>query len=75
MILLCDEEGTLGQALAELAVLEDSISAEDQARFGNLIGAHQEEMRQVIRRQIEEFTKQRRYITSISNLACGAKTG
>jgi len=65
VILLCDEEGTLGQALAELSVLEDSISAEDQARFGNLIGAHQEKMRQVVRKQIEELTKKRRYITPL----------
>ncbi len=67
VILLCDEEGILGQALAELAVLEDSISAEDRARFGNLIGAHQEKMRQVVRSQIEELTKQRRYITALKD--------
>jgi len=67
VILLCDEEGILGQALAELAVLEDSISAEDRARFGNLIGAHQEKMHQVVHSQIEELTKQRRYITTLKN--------
>ena len=67
VILLCDEEGILGQALAELAVLEDSISAEDRARFGNLIGAHQEKMHQVVLNQIEELTKQRRYITAFKD--------
>ena len=67
VILLCDEEGILGQALAELAVLEDSISAEDRARFGNLIGAHQEKMHQVVRSQIEDLTKQRRYITALKD--------
>lgn len=66
VVLLCDEDGILGQALAELSVLEDSISAEDQARFGNLIGAHQEKMRQVVYRQIEELTRKRRYITSLN---------
>jgi hypothetical protein len=65
VILLCDEEGILGQALAELAVLEDNISEEDRARFGNLIGAHQEKMRQVVQNQVEELIKQRRYITAL----------
>lgn len=64
VVLLCDEEGVLGQALAELAVLEEFIS-EDRARFGNLIGAHQEKMRQVVQIQIEELIKQRRYITAL----------
>ena len=67
VILLCDEEGILGQALAELAVLEDSISEEDRARFGNLIGAHKEKMLQVIRSQIEDMTKQRRYVTALKD--------
>ena len=67
VVLLCDEEGILGQALAELAVLEDSISAEDRARFGNLIGAHKEKMHQVVRSQIGELTKQRRYITALKD--------
>ena len=67
VILLCDEEGILGQALAELAVLGDSISAEDRARFGNLIGAHQEKMYQVVQSQIEEQTKQRRYISALKD--------
>lgn len=65
VVLLCDSEGILGQALAELTVLEDSINAEDQARFGNLIGAHQEKMRQVVHSQIEELIKQRKYITPL----------
>jgi len=67
VILLCDEKGILGQALAELSVLEDSISAEDRARFGNLIGAHQEKMHHVVRSQIEELAKQRRYITALND--------
>ena len=63
IVLLCDENGTLGQALAEFAVLEESISEEDRVKFGNLIGAHQEKLRRVIREQIESMLKQRRYIT------------
>lgn len=67
IVLLCDEEGILGQALAELSVLEDSITEEDRARFGNLIGAHQEKMYQIIRNQVESMIKQRRYIVSLKD--------
>ena len=63
IVLLCDENGTLGQALAEFAVLEESISEEDRVKFGNLIGAHQEKLRRVIQEQIESMLKQRSYIT------------
>jgi len=65
VVLLCDEEGQLGQALAELAVLEESVSDEDRVRFGNLIAAHKEKMRQVIRAQIESMVKQRRHATGL----------
>jgi hypothetical protein len=66
-VLLCDEEGALGAALAELAVLEDSVSEEDRARFGNLIPVHCEKLRQVVRSQIDTMIKQRRYITSLKD--------
>jgi hypothetical protein len=65
VVLLCDEEGALGQALAEYAVLEESLSEEDRVRFGNLIGAHKEKIQQVIRGQIERMIKDRRYITGL----------
>lgn len=65
IVLLCDENGTLGQALAEFAVLEESLSEEDRVRFGNLIGAHKEKLHKVIREQVESLVKQRRYITGL----------
>ena len=65
VVLLCDETGALGQALAEYAVLEESISEEDRVRFGNLIGAHKEKLHQVIREKIETMVKQRRYATGL----------
>lgn len=67
VVLLCDETGALGQALAEYAVLEESISEEDRVRFGNLIGAHKEKLLQVIREQIETMAKQRRYATGLKD--------
>jgi hypothetical protein len=65
VVLLCDEKGDLGQALAEVAVLEESVSEEDRVRFGNLIAAHREKMRQVIRDQVEGMIRQRRYATGL----------
>jgi hypothetical protein len=65
IVLLCDEDGTLGQALAELAVLEESVGAEDRVRYGNLIAAHQDKMRQVARSRVESMIKERRYITAL----------
>jgi hypothetical protein len=63
---LSDENGTLGQALAEFAVLEESISEADRVRFGNLIGAHKEKLRNMIRDQIESMIKERRYVTGLN---------
>ncbi len=65
VVLLCDETGALGQALAEYAVLEESITEEDRVRFGSLIGAHKEKLRRVIRELIESMIKQRRYATGL----------
>ncbi|NCD34548.1 MAG: hypothetical protein EOL87_14180 [Spartobacteria bacterium] len=64
VILLHDEDGGLGQALAELAVLEDSLSAADRSKYGNLIGAHQEKMLKNVRIRIESMIKQRLYISA-----------
>jgi hypothetical protein len=64
-VLLCDEAGDLGQALAELAVLEESVSEEDRVRFGNLIPAHTEKLRRVVHSQVDAMIKQRLYVTSL----------
>ena len=65
VVLLCDETGALGQALAEYAVLEESMSEEDRVRFGNLIGAHKEKLHRVIREQVEAMVRRRRYATGL----------
>ena len=65
VILLCDEEGSLGQALAELSILEESITESDRVRFGNLIGAHKEKQLQTVQSQIDDMLRQRRYITGL----------
>ena len=63
VVLLCDEQGDMGQALAEVAVLEEAVSDEDRVRFGNLIPAHKQKVRQTVRDQVEGMLKQRRYVT------------
>jgi len=64
VILLHDEEGKLGQLLAEYSILEEHISPEDSVKFGNLIGAHKEKTYKLIQNQIEGMIKKRHYITS-----------
>jgi hypothetical protein len=66
-VLLHDETGTLGQSLAELAVLEESVGQEDRLRFGNLIPAHTEKLRQTVRSQIDDMIKQRRYVIALKD--------
>ena len=61
--LLQDEDGSLGSAMAELAVLEESLTEEDRLRFGNLIPAHIEKQRQLVRSQIDGMIKHRNYVT------------
>lgn len=65
VVLLEDEDGILGQSLAEYAVLDESVKEEDRVRYGNLIGAHKEKLRQNIREQIERLIKQRNYVTGL----------
>jgi hypothetical protein len=65
VVLLCDEMGLLGQALAEYSVLEESINEEERVKFGNLVGAHKEKLRQTIRDQVENMLKQKRYVTGL----------
>jgi len=63
VVLLSDEDNALGQALAELAVLEESVSEKDRLLFGNLIPAHIEKQLELVRNRIEAMIKQRRYVT------------
>ena len=65
VVLLCDEEGTLGQTLAELSVMEEAITDSDMVRFGSLIGAHKEKLLQSVQTQIDEMIRQRRYATGL----------
>ncbi len=65
--LMCDEEGSLGRALAELALLRDGISEVERAQFGNLVAAHQEKAQKTIRNQIESMLKEQRFITSFGD--------
>ena len=62
-VLLSDEDGALGQALGELAVLEESVSEKDRLLFGNLIPAHVEKQVAFVRSRVEAMIKQRRYVT------------
>lgn len=63
VVVLCDAKGELGQALAEVAVLDESVSPDDHVRFGKLIASHTEKMRHIIRDQVASMIRQRHYAT------------
>ena len=67
IVLIYDDEGKLGQSLAELSILEDSLSTQDAAKFGNLVLAHKQKMRDNINSYVAEMVKQRRYITAFKD--------
>jgi len=65
IVLLHDEEGTLGQALTELVILSESLTDEDRVRFGNLIPAHTEKQKALVRTQVDAMIKRRNYVTGL----------
>lgn len=67
IVMLYDEDGKLGQSLAELSILEESIPSQDVAKFGNLISAHKQKMRSDIKSRIEEMIKQRLFVTAFKD--------
>lgn len=67
IVILYDNDGKLGQSLAELSIMEESISAQEVAKFGNLISAHKEKMRSDIKSHIEEMIKQRKIVTTFKD--------
>lgn len=64
LIFLHDDEGVLGQCLAEHEVLSE-ISESDKAKFGNLVNAHKEKNIKVIQEQIKKMILDRNYVTGI----------
>jgi hypothetical protein len=64
VVMLSDEDGKLGQSLAELSIIAESLSAQDIAKFGNLVQAHKQKMHDDIKSRIEEMIKCRRYVTA-----------
>ena len=67
VVLLFDEDGALGQALAEMAILEEGVTNDDRVRFGSLIAAHQEKLQQIILANVETKLKERRYVTGFTD--------
>jgi hypothetical protein len=65
VVLLHDEEGTLGQALTELVILAESLTDEDRVRFGNLVPAHTEKQKALVRTQVDAMIKRRNYVTGL----------
>jgi len=64
VVLLYDEKGELGQCMAELSILSDTLDEKDKARFGNLVGAHQEKCVGLFVAGLEALIKARHYVTA-----------
>ena len=63
VVMLHDEDDKLGQALAEYAVLNESMTAEEKSRFGNFILGQQEKCLETIRTQVSDMIRQRCYVS------------
>ncbi|WP_321495582.1 hypothetical protein [uncultured Desulfobacter sp.] len=59
VVFIEDETGDIGRMMAELAVLSDGINEQDKARFGHLVGSHEEKTRQFLTKSIELAVKER----------------
>jgi hypothetical protein len=66
VVFLYDENGKLGQYLAEYSILHEHINNEDVERFGNLVKVYKEKIYTIIQNQIETMLKERHYITPLS---------
>ncbi|NMA47274.1 MAG: hypothetical protein GX945_12010 [Lentisphaerae bacterium] len=66
VVLLVDDEGKLGQALAEIDVMKDKINPQDAAKFGHLIAAHEDKMLQDLKSRLDTMIKERHYVTAFS---------
>jgi len=62
VVLLCDEDGRLGQAMAELEILDEALTKDERSRFGNMVAAQAEKSQQVVNSAVEAGIKERRYI-------------
>ena len=67
VVLLYDEDGKLGQYLAEYSILVAHISKQDIQKFGNLIKIHKEKLYTIIQSSLEKMLKDRYYITPLAN--------
>jgi len=64
VVLIIDENAQMGRIMAELAVLSD-LTNEQEARFGNLIGAHEEKIKKLLADYVEKSIRERRYVTGL----------
>jgi len=67
VVLLPDEQGLLGQYMAELAILGEALDEQDKARFGNLVGAHQQKCLNLFLSNLEALIKSRHYVTGFAS--------
>lgn len=61
----CLEQYYRETTLTQLAVLSGLTSGQDKARFGNLIGVHEEKIKKLPADYIEKSIRERQYVTGL----------
>ncbi len=65
VVLIVDENGHIGQRMAELALLTDEISEQDKNRFGPLLETHKGKTVKLLNNDISEAIKKRHYVAIV----------
>lgn len=60
-VMIHDDDGQIGQALSEIAILDDPANEQELQPFGNLVPSQLEKARQLFQGKVEEKIRKRRY--------------
>ena len=61
VVFLYDNDGMVGQCMAELTVLTEDLSEQDKLRFGNLISTHRQKCLDLLTSSLEDLIRKRYY--------------
>ncbi|HPJ27186.1 MAG TPA: hypothetical protein PLA80_13660, partial [Synergistaceae bacterium] len=60
---LVDADGVMGKTFAEISVLDDELSEQEKAQFGNLIENHREKSRELLLGRVQQLLLEREYLS------------
>ncbi len=73
IVMIFDEDGKIGDLLAQLEVLRDSLTEEQKARFGNLVDAQKMKDRELLVSHVDSQLRKRQYISPLGDDAGGGR--